>query len=193
MEKIVTGITKTIGIGMLVILPVYLTLLLLIKVLSSVKTLLSPIIAMLPDGLQNESLAALLMLTLLALIIGSIVRTDVGKLLSEAIERNVYQRIRGYSTLRTLTRRLAGQTDGVSWLPAFVNTDDGALTPAFVVEELPDGRYVVFVPSVPTPLAGGVFVYPRERVYLVDVPFSQAIGVVSHWGEGTSELVSAMK
>jgi hypothetical protein len=29
-----------------------------------------------------------------------------------------------------------------------------ALVPAFIIEELDDGRFTVFVPSVPTPFAG---------------------------------------
>ena len=34
------------------------------------------------------------------------------------------------------------------------------VVPAFIIEELDDGRLTVFVPSVPTPLAGAVYV-PR--------------------------------
>ena len=193
MKALIERLISSAGLGLLVLVPVYLTAILSIKAVSSIKTLLQPVVLMLPDELQHENLLAVLILAILALIIGNIVRTDVGKSLSDAIERNVYQRIPGYSTLRALTRRLAGETDEVSWLPAFVDTDDEALMPAFVVEELPDGRYTVFVPSVPTPLAGGVFVYPRERVHLVDVPFRDALSVVTRWGEGTRSLVSAMK
>ena len=56
--------------------------------------------------------------------------------------------------------------------------------PAFIIEELEDGRFTVFVPSIPTPLAGAVYVLSRDRVHPLDVPFTQAIQTVSRWGSG---------
>ena len=70
---------------------------------------------------------------------------------------------------------------------------EDALVPAFIVEELVDGRFTVFVPSVPTPFAGAVYILSRERVHLLDIPFSQAIKSVSRWGSGSADLVAAMR
>ena len=56
----------------------------------------------------------------------------------------------------------------------------------------PNGRFTVFVPSIPTPLAGAVYVLSQERVHPLDVPFTQAIQTVSRWGSGAKELVAAM-
>ena len=69
----------------------------------------------------------------------------------------------------------------------------GRARPGFIIEELDDGRLTVFVPSVPTPLAGAVYVLARERVHLLDVPFTQAIRSISRWGSGSKELVAAMR
>ena len=65
--------------------------------------------------------------------------------------------------------------------------------PGFIIEEHDDGRLTVFVPSVPTPLAGAVYVLDRSRVHVVDVPFTQALQTFSQWGAGSKELVAAMK
>jgi uncharacterized membrane protein len=65
--------------------------------------------------------------------------------------------------------------------------------PAFIIEEFADGRYTVFVPSVPTPLAGAVYVLTRERVHPVSVGFAQAFKTVSRWGAGAKDLVAAME
>jgi len=78
------------------------------------------------------------------------------------------------------------------WQPALAEIED-ALVPAFIIEELDDGRYTVFVPSVPTPLAGAVYILGRERVHPIDVPFTQAIKSVSRWGSGSKDLVAAMR
>jgi uncharacterized membrane protein len=67
------------------------------------------------------------------------------------------------------------------------------LVPAFIIEEFPDGRYTVFVPSIPTPLAGAVYVLDRNRVHPLDVPFTDALKAVSRWGAGAKDLVMAME
>jgi uncharacterized membrane protein len=70
---------------------------------------------------------------------------------------------------------------------------EDALVPGFIIEVLSDGRCTVFVPSVPTPFAGAVYVLAKERVHSVDVPFTQAIQTISRWGSGAGALVAAMQ
>jgi uncharacterized membrane protein len=77
------------------------------------------------------------------------------------------------------------------WQPALAEIKE-ALVPAFIIEELEDGRFTVFVPSVPTPFAGAVYVLSRERVHPLNVPFTQGIQVVSRWGSASKDLVAAM-
>lgn len=48
------------------------------------------------------------------------------------------------------------------------------------------------VPSVPTPLAGAVYVLTPDRVHPLDIPFTQAVKSVSRWGSGSRDLVMAM-
>ena len=78
------------------------------------------------------------------------------------------------------------------WKPALAEIED-ALVPAFIIEEFEDGRYTVFIPLIPTPLAGAVYILERKRVHPVDVPFTQAIQVVSRWGSGAKGLDLAME
>jgi uncharacterized membrane protein len=59
--------------------------------------------------------------------------------------------------------------------------------------ELDNGRFTVFVPTVPTPFAGAVYLLVAERVHLVDVPFTQAISSISRCGSGSRDLVAAMR
>jgi uncharacterized membrane protein len=68
-----------------------------------------------------------------------------------------------------------------------------ALVPAFIIEEFEDGRYTGFVPSIPTPFAGAVYVLDRKRVHPLDVPFTEALKAVSRWGSGAKDLVTAME
>ena len=69
---------------------------------------------------------------------------------------------------------------------------EDALVPAFIVEEFDDGRFTVFVPSVPTPFAGAVYILNRERVHPVDIPFTDAMKSISRWGAGSKNMVAAI-
>ena len=73
----------------------------------------------------------------------------------ELLEKTLFERIPGYATIRRLTHRMAGDESERVWKPTFAEIEE-ALVPAFIIEEFEDGRYTVFVPSVPTPFAGAV-------------------------------------
>ena len=103
----------------------------------------------------------------------------------------LFERLPGYGLFRSLTQRVAGEGRENAWKPALVEIED-ALVPAFIIEEVANDRFTVFVPSVPTPLAGAVYILSRERVHPLDVSFTQAIGSISLLGSGSKELVAAM-
>jgi uncharacterized membrane protein len=178
--------------GFIVIVPLYLSILLLLKAMGSIRALVKPLALLIPDWLPGEDLMAFLLVLVLCLVVGIIVRTTAGRAVRERIERSLFERIPGYALLRSLTQRLVGEDRENVWKPALVEIEE-ALVPAFIIEEFDDGRYTVFVPSVPTPLAGAVYILARGRVHPIDVPFTQAIKVISRWGQGSKELVTAME
>jgi len=178
--------------GFIVIVPLYLSILLLLKAMGSIRGLVKPIALLIPDWLPGEDLMAFLLVLILCFVVGMIVRTTAGRAVIERIERSLFERIPGYALLRSLTQRLVGEDRENVWKPALVEIEE-ALVPAFIIEEFDDGRYTVFVPSVPTPLAGAVYILERRRVHPIDVPFTQAIKVISRWGQGSKELVTAME
>ena len=178
--------------GFIVIAPVYLSILLLLKAMASVAGLVKPIALMLPEWVPGEELMALLLVLVLCFMVGMILQTTAGKAVREKIERSLFERIPGYALLRSLTQQLAGESRENIWKPALAEIEE-ALVPAFIIEEFDDGRYTVFVPSVPTPLAGAVYILEHARVHPLDVPFTQAIKVISRWGQGSKELVAAME
>mgnify|MGYP000193233791 CR=1 FL=1 len=60
---------------------------------------------------------------------------------------------------------------------------------AFVMEELADGRCVIFVPGTPNPSHGSVYVLPREHVRFIDTTEYQVVSCVSNWGVGMKRLL----
>jgi uncharacterized membrane protein len=178
--------------GLLIIVPVYLAVLLLLKAMQTVVGFVKPFAMLLPEWLPAEHVLSLLLLLIVCFLIGAAARTPAGRVVRERIERSLFDRIPGYALFRSLTQRMAGKDEENVWKPALAEIEE-ALVPAFIIEELADGRFTVFVPSVPTPFAGAVYVLTPERVHPLDVPFTQALQSISRWGSGSKELVAAMK
>ncbi len=179
--------------GLLVVVPIYFSVLLLAKALAGLIALLGPVIALLPESLHGLSeLAAVLIVVALCFATGLAMRTRLGTRIFRGFEHRVLEKIPGFGVLRGAVRRVSGQSDDAMFQPVLVEIEE-ALTPAFIVEELDDGRCVVLVPSVPTPAAGSLYILPRDRVHWIDVPVTEAVAVITRWGAGTGKLVKAMR
>jgi uncharacterized membrane protein len=178
--------------GLLIILPVYLAVLLLLKGMKSVANIVHPFAHVLPTWLPAEEILSILLVFAICILVGAAVGTRLGRGIGSWIEDSLLERIPGYALIRSLTEQIAGQSRDSAWKPALYQTDEG-LVPAFIIEQLEDGRYTVFVPSIPTPFAGAVYILDAQRVHPVDVPFTDAVKVVSRWGSGAKNLVAAME
>ena len=186
--KSLAELTKTTLVGgLLVVLPIYLSILLLLKTLAAIFALLSPVTAAIPAGTQFRQIFAILIVLAVCMVAGAVVRTRAGRRARRMLERSVLSKIPGYSLVRGLTERVSGEEREGAFQPALVEIED-ALSPGFIIEELEDGRYTVLVPSVPTPAAGALFILPKERVHPLDVPFTQAVTVISKWGAGAGAM-----
>jgi uncharacterized membrane protein len=178
--------------GLLILVPLYLSVLLLLKAMQAVSRVVRPVAKLLPEWFPAEQALSLLLVFIVCFLIGAAVRTAAGRGVRERIEKSLFQRIPGYAVFRSLTQQLAGSREERVWKPALAEIEE-ALVPAFIIEEFEDGRFTVFVPSAPTPLSGSVYILTPERVHPVDVPFTHAIKALSRWGSGSKELVAAMK
>jgi uncharacterized membrane protein len=192
MRKGSRSVGGTLVAGLLVVAPIYLAALLLLKALKSLMVLLKPLAGLLPDWLPGEEILSLLLVLVFCYLVGLAIRTSPGQAIRRRIERSIFDKIPGYALFRSFTQRLAGESEDETWKPALAEIED-ALVPAFIIERHADGRYTVFVPSVPTPLAGAVYVLSHDRVHPLDIAFTQAMKTVSRWGSGCKDLVAAME
>jgi uncharacterized membrane protein len=192
MKRTIGFVAKAVLGGLLIVVPIYLAILLLLKGMKTVVGLVRPFALLLPDWLPAEKALSLLLVLMICFLIGVGVRTRAGRVVRERIERTFFERIPGYALFRSLTQQVAGDNRQNVWKPALAEIEE-ALVPAFIIEEFEDGRYTVFVPSIPTPLAGAVYILDRKRVHPLSVPFTEALKTVSKWGSGAKDLVAAME
>jgi uncharacterized membrane protein len=190
MKKPFLILANALGRGLLILVPIYLAALLILKAMSSVAKAVRPLSELFPRWIPAEHLLSLLLVLTVCVLIGFAVRTRQGRRAHDFAEKTFFERIPGYAVIRSLTHRIAGDETETAWRFAFAELEKG-LAPVFIIEKFEDGRYTVFVPSVPTPFAGEVYVLEAKRVHPIDVPLTQALRVVARWGSGAKDLLAA--
>jgi uncharacterized membrane protein len=190
MNKISSFLSTCFAGGLLVVLPVWLTLVLIGTVISALRGALHPFGGVPTEGSGYPDVMAVLILVLLCFLAGAFLQTSLARSIGSAMDNRFLAVIPGYRLVRSQLQRMTGEDHDHTWAVALVEIEE-ALVPGFVVEELPDGQYTVFVPSVPTPAAGTVYIIEPRRVHIIDVPFAKAVTCIAQWGVGSSALLAA--
>lgn len=113
---------------------------------------------------------------------GLIVRTQLGNAAREWFNTKVAGRIPMYKALTSLTERFAG-IEGKQFTPVEVEIHStGIMSIGFLIEELPDGRATVFIPTAPMATVGNLYVVPAEKLRRLDASVNQTIATVTQWG-----------
>jgi uncharacterized membrane protein len=178
--------------GLLIVFPAWLATLLFVKVLLHLRGLVKPITVAMPEGVNHPLPWSILAFVLTCFAVGLLFHTAIGKLAGRTIEQNVLQKIPGYPSLRSIANQVADFESEKGFKPALIDIEDGCLTPAFLIETHDCGRSTVFVPSVPTPMAGSILIIPSERVHPVDVSVPTMMKCISKWGTGSTGILAAM-
>jgi uncharacterized membrane protein len=139
--------------GVIVVFPAWLAVLLVLKALGHLEIFVKPISKHLPQAIGHPRVIAILVLVGLCFLVGLAIHTAIGRRIERAAERLVLDKIPGYTTLHGFAARLSDSKDNASFQPALVEIEE-ALVLGFIVERHSGNRCTVFIPSVPTPMAG---------------------------------------
>ena len=186
-----SSVVSSIARGLLILVPVVISVILLLRVMTAVAGIVRPIAGLLPEWLPAERFLSLILVLFICFIVGAAVQTAAGRAVRRQVENSLFEKIPGYSLFRSLTRQVAGMEEQ-AWKPVLAEIED-ALVPAFIIEEFGDGRLTIFVPSAPTPLTGSIYVLTPDRVHLVDASFTDTIKSISRWGSGLKDVVQNAK
>jgi len=179
--------------GILIVLPAWLALLLLIKLLVQIGILVRPIAKHMPKGVDHPQIIAGIVFLMICLLVGILVHTAIGRIIGRTLGENAFNRVPGYQPLRNIARQFSDMDARDGFKPALIEVEDGCLAPAFLIDVHADGNSTVFMPSVPTPMAGSIFIMPSDRVHPIDVPVTTMMKCISKWGAGSGELLAALE
>ena len=173
--------------GAMVVVPIGAVVLLVLAILRKVQDASEPVSG--PIG--HPVLVAVVLLALLCLGIGLLVRTAAGRVTRRVLERRVFEQIPGYRLAKAFTGDgPLAEHGGRALRPALAAIEDGQC-PALVMDELADGRLVVFVPASPAPMSGAIYVFAPDKVTYLNVPVLPFLKVISSWGLGLREIIEA--
>ena len=177
--------------GLLLVLPAWLAVLLLLKLVMQLHIFVKPVTTELPPSLAHPRIIATLLLILFCFLVGALIQTAIGAQLKNLLEKTVLDKLPGYSTLRSFAGQLTDFEKTDEFKPALVEIEE-ALVPGFLIEQHPGERCTVFIPSAPTPMAGDIYIIARRRVHLVNVSMVTMMKCISKWGAGSGKLIEAL-
>lgn len=120
---------------------------------------------------------------LICFVIGLLIRTRWGSAINKRLEK-----VPAYTMIRNLTQQLTGKTVK-QFAPAQVDLyGSKSRVLGFIVEELPDKRVAVFIPSAPAVTVGQVHLLPQECVERLDATLGATVNSITQWGVGTKDL-----
>jgi uncharacterized membrane protein len=182
-----TALRRALLDGAMVVLPLGAVLLLVLGIIHKLQAAADP----LARQYGHPAIVAVVLLVLLCLLIGILVRSAAGAWARRAIERALFERIPGYRLVKAFSGEgLPDQGGGRTLRPALAAFDD-AQCPALLMDELPDGRLLVFVPGSPAPMSGALHIFTPDRVTVLDVPLLPFMKAISSWGLGLGELIAS--
>ena len=175
--------------GAMVVLPIGAIVLLALAILRKMEDAAE----LVPGQTNHPLLIAVVFLVLLCLVFGLLVRSVPGRVIRRTLEQKVFEQIPGYRLVKALTGDGPLAVQGSRGLrPALAAIEEGQC-PALVMEELADGRLVVFVPGTPAPMSGALYVFTPDKVTYLDVPLLTFMKAISSWGFGLREIIEVKK
>jgi uncharacterized membrane protein len=185
---------KTTLVGGLVFLaPVLVLVLLVVKVVELARKVTVPIAAHLPVQHALALPAADAVLVVVALVAcfagGLLTRLSFASRAVRKAETGVLWRVPGYALVKALTDSLDKNAAASSMRPVLVKSPAHEQL-AFEVEQLADGRHVVYVPGSPDTRAGSVLIVGEDKVEPVPMTFIAAITSLRAMGRGMGHSLS---
>ena len=195
MKKIIDFLKTTIVGGLFVLLPIILLYLALGKVIEVLVAMATPFADLFFPGRFNDTrfpvLVAIMLLIVVSFILGLLMLSGTSRRFGNWIERIILGRLPAYNALKSLTAGFADSQQESSFKPAFLRHADSSKEFVYIVESHGDGNLTLMIPWTPTPFAGSIKIVPEDQVDLLNVKMGELTEILSHWGIGAKNLISA--
>jgi uncharacterized membrane protein len=193
MEKVKTFIKTSLIGGFIVVLPIAILLGALNWIYNFITGLIQPFtrfIVLQADIKETiAKIAVISIILFLCFILGTIVKTKIGKFLYTSIETAFLAKIPGYTLVKETVLQFLGDKKSPFSSVALVNIfGNDTMVTAFITDEHSDGSFTVFVPTGPNPTSGNIYHLRKEFVHKIDVSVEDTMRSIISCGAGSQKL-----
>ncbi|KAF2334465.1 DUF502 domain-containing protein [Flavobacterium daemonense] len=192
MKSILKIIKATFLGGILFLVPLVVLLVVLEKGYGIVQKTTLPIANNFPKvnvlGVAIQELIGILIIILICLFAGLLARTMVAKRLVQKLEDGVLSFVPGYSFMKSMNENILGIESNDDLKVILVPTDAG-LQFAFLIEQISEEKFTVFIPDAPNPWSGSVVFVDKKDIQDIDITQKQALACIRKLGFGSGELL----
>jgi uncharacterized membrane protein len=192
MDKIVDFLKTTIVGGLVFLVPLVLVSMVLKRGLEIASKVATPVVEHFPAhqvaGIALGTIAAALLLTVVAFAAGLAARTERGRAVTRWVGESVLGAMPQYRVVTSMAEGLTKIEQGDGLRPALVAIDD-VWQVCYVLEELEHGWVAIFIPQAPTPMSGNVLYVEGARVQQLAISMREAMVLVKRLGIGSAEAL----
>ncbi|MDX6190914.1 DUF502 domain-containing protein [Flavobacterium sp. FlaQc-52] len=192
MKSILRIIRTTLVGGILFLVPLAIFFILLEKAYHIVQKITLPLSSHLPKvkilGLALQEIIGLVIIIVICFLAGIVAKTKTAKNLVTKLEDKILSLIPGYSFMKGINENIFGTNDEENLKVILARVDDGWQF-AFLIEQINEDHFTVFIPDAPNPMGGGVYFMEKERIKEVPVSQREALQCIRKLGFGSAALL----
>lgn len=175
--------------GLVVLLPIVVIVAIVGWAVDLVVKLVEPLFARLPDksvgGVSLVLVIAVVAVILCCFLAGIVAETALVRGLGHRAERLALL-VPGYALMRRVGADFIG-IEGKRPVRTVLARFEASWQIGFLMDTLPDGRHVVFVPGVPKALVGTLHILAADRVQILAISVSAALDALGRLGVGLGD------
>lgn len=137
-------------------------------------------------GVSIVTVVAAVLLVLVSFGAGIVARTRLGAKVSGWFENSFLGGLPQYQMVKSVAQGLAEADSASDNFKPILISCEGGWEMGYLLEALDEDWVAVFVPQAPTPLAGNVKYFRRDRVRPLDITMLQARAIVKNVGVGSA-------
>ncbi|KIC96266.1 hypothetical protein [Flavihumibacter solisilvae] len=195
MKRLFKELKDTILAGVVFLLPLLILIVLLGKayqLLTGVSTKLASLFGVKTLlGLPGHTIASSVLILIMLLVCGYLVRLTLFRRMYNWLDRKLAEHLPPYKVYRELAMsKLNVQEEMLPYKSAASIVNDGTAQPCFIMDELADGSYVVFIPTAGNVKEGNVAILPANRIQLfpgIDIKLYR--NALANQGQGIGKLM----
>jgi uncharacterized membrane protein len=139
-------------------------------------------------GIGVEIIISIAIILFILYIGGLISRTSLAKKIILKLEDNLLSKVPGYDLIKKTGESFVG-FEAENSLPTVLARIEDAWQLAFLIEEIENENYAVYIPGTPNPLSGSVYFLEKDRIKKTTIPMKDAMKCLRGLGTGSNNLL----